>query len=104
MADMEWVENIKKIVLQAIEAQDPCDLILGSVEKEQPLEIRLDQKLVLKEQQIILPELFTDHKVNMVLPQLGEVPVRVKAGLKSGERILLLQKCGGQQYMVIGRY
>jgi len=30
--------------------------------------------------------------------------VTVKAGLKNGDRILLIQKRGGQQYVVTGRW
>ncbi len=44
MADVEWIENIKRIVIQAIEAGDPCDVIPGTVIKENPMEIQIDQK------------------------------------------------------------
>lgn len=102
MADALWIDNIKKIVLQAIEAGDPCDVIPGTVLKENPLEIQIDQKIILKNTQVILPEQFTDHTTDMNIPGVGEVSVLIKSGLKSGQKVLLLQKKGGQQYVVIG--
>ncbi|MBE5987986.1 MAG: DUF2577 domain-containing protein [Paenibacillaceae bacterium] len=104
MADVEWIENIKRIVMQAVEAGDPCDVITASVLNTDPLEIRIDQKTILSKGQIILPEQFTDHLSVMEIPGLGEMAVTVKAGLKNGDRLLLIQKRGGQQYVVAGRW
>ncbi|WP_077611986.1 DUF2577 domain-containing protein [Clostridium sp. Marseille-P2415] len=104
MADVEWIENIKRIVIQAIEAGDPCDVIPGTVIKENPIEIQIDQKTILSKSQVILPKQFTDHEEGMDIPGVGEVSVTVKNRLKSGERVLLLQKRGGQQYVVIGTW
>ena len=104
MADLEWTENIKRIVIQAIEAGDPCDVIPGTVIKENPMEIQIDQKTILSESQIILLKQFTDHGELMDIPGIGEVSVTVKNGLKAGQKVLLLQKRGGQQYVVMGTW
>lgn len=104
MADAVWIDNMKRIVLQAIEAGDPCDVIPGTVIKESPLEIQIDQKTILAKTQIILPEQFTDHTEAMNIPGVGDVSVTVKGGLKSGQKVLLLQKRGGQQYVVMGTW
>lgn len=34
MADAEWIDNMRKIVLQAVEAGDPCDIVSGTVTKQ----------------------------------------------------------------------
>lgn len=104
MADAEWIENIKRIVIQAVEAGDPCDVVPGSVVKENPMEIQIDQKTILSSAQILLPKQFTDHEETMNIPGMGEVSVTVKNGLKTGERVLLFQKRGGQQYVVMGTW
>ena len=31
MPDAQWIENMKRIMLQAVEAGDPCDFIPGTV-------------------------------------------------------------------------
>lgn len=104
MADVEWIENIKRIVIQAIEAGDPCDVIPGTVIKVNPVEIQIDQKTILSESQIILLKQFTDHTEEMDIPGIGQVAVTVKDGLKAGQKVLLLQKRGGQQYVVMGTW
>lgn len=104
MADVEWIENIKKIVMQAVESGDPCDVITAIVLNTEPLEIRIDQKTILSKNQVILPEQFTDHLSVLDIPGMGEMTVTVKASLKSGDRVLLIQKRGGQQYVVAGRW
>lgn len=103
MADALWIENIKKIVFQAIEAADPCDVISGIVVKEKPVEIQISQKTTLNRDQILLPIHFTDHMEIMVLPNVGEVSVIIKNALNLGDNVLLIQKKGGQQYAVVGK-
>ncbi|WP_143320918.1 DUF2577 domain-containing protein [Clostridium sp. HBUAS56010] len=104
MADVQWVENIKKIVVQAVEAQDPCDVITGTVLRNNPMEIQIGQKTVLFQSQIIIPKQFTDYTQIMSIPGIGEVSVLIKNGLKTGQKVLLLQKKGGQQFAVIGTW
>ncbi len=104
MADVEWIENIKRIVIQAMEAGDPCDVIPGTVVRENPVEIQLSDKIVLFDSQVLVPEQLKDHNQIMNIPGLGEVTVEVKGEVKMGKRVLLLQKRGGQQYVVIGTW
>ena len=104
MADAAWIENMKSIVLKAVEEGDPCDVILGTVTKDSPVTVQIDQKTTLLETQIIVPEHLTEHAEQMSIPGVGEVSVTVKGGLKSGQRILLLQKRGAQQYVAVGRW
>jgi hypothetical protein len=104
LADVEWIENIKRIVIQAMEAGDPCDVIPGTVVRENPVEIQLSDKIVLFQSQILVPEQLKDHNRIMNIPGLGEVTVEVKGEVKMGKRVLLLQKRGGQQYVVIGTW
>ena len=104
MPDAEWIENIKKIVIKAVENGDPCDVVLGTVTSASPLSIRLDQKTTLTGPQLLLTRNVTDHTEQMSIPGVGTVAVTVKNGLKSGERVMLLQKRGGQQYAVLDRW
>lgn len=104
MAEAAWIENMKKIVLKAMEEGDPCDIIPGTVTTEVPLAIQINQKTTLSDRQIIVPEHLSDHEVKMSIPGIGEVSVTVKSGIHSGDQVLLLQKRGGQQYVVFGRW
>lgn len=104
MADTMWIENMKKIVLQAAEAGDPCNLLPGVMVSVAPPAVQLDQKITIQGNQVLIPERLTDHNEIMVIPELGEVSATIKNGLKAGERVLLLQKKGGQQYLVLDRW
>lgn len=102
MADTQWIENLRKIVLQSMEAGGPCDVLSGTVTADK--KIQIDQKTLLSQGQFIVPEHLTDHEVQMIIPEMGETAVTVKQGLKAGQQVLLLQKRGGQQYVLIGRW
>ncbi len=104
MSDAPWIENMKQIVLRAMEEGDPCDIVPGTVTKISPLSVQMDQKTTLSGDQILVPEHLTDHAEEMSIPGIGEVSVIVKGSLKPGQRVLMLQKRGGQQYTIIGRW
>ncbi len=104
MADAQWIENMKRIMTQAVEAGDPCDIIPGTVVSASPPAVQIDQKTTVKGSQLLVPKRLTDHTETMVIPEVGEVAVTVKSGLKTGEQVLLLQKKGGQQFLVLDRW
>lgn len=104
MPDAEWIENIKKIVIRSVENGDPCDVVLGIVAAASPISVRLDQKTTLTGPQLLLTRNVTDHMEQMSIPGIGTVSVTVKNGLKTGEQVLLMQKKGGQQYVVLDRW
>lgn len=104
MADAQWIENMKRIMTQAVEAGDPCDIIPGTVVETSPPAVRIDQKTTVKGSQVLVPKRLTDHTETMVIPEIGTVTVTVKSGLKPGEQVLLLQKKGGQQFLVLDRW
>lgn len=103
MPDAEWIDNIRKITLKAMEAGDPCDVMPGIVIGVSPLSIQLDQKTTLSGPQLLLTRAVTNYMEEMSIPGVGTVSVAVKAGLKSGESVVLLQKRGGQEYVVVDR-
>ncbi len=104
MADAMWVENIKKIVLQAEAAGSPCDVIPGVVAGTAPIAVRIDQKTTVAGPQVLVPRHLTDYAAQMDIPGLGTVTVTVKNALKPGEQVLMIQKRGGQQYLVVDRW
>lgn len=104
MPDAEWISNIRKIVLQAVEAGDPCNILSGEVVTGSPLTIKIEGMPALKGANLILTERVTDHVKQMSVPGIGEVNVTMRGALKSGEKVLLIQKRGAQEYVVIDRW
>lgn len=102
--DNEWIGNISQIALRAVEAGRPCDILRGTVAGVSPLAVRIDQKTTVAGTQLLIPQHLTDHAEQMAIPEVGEVSVTVKNGLKTGEQVLLIQKRGAQQYLIIDRY
>lgn len=100
----EWIENLRSISVQAVEAGRPADVCQGTVISTGPLSVQVDQKNTLHASQLLVPEHLTDHSVKMILPEFGETSVTVKSGLKSGDTVLMIQKKGAQQYLIVGRY
>lgn len=103
MADAEWIENLRQIVMKAVESGEPCNIILGTVVSSAPLSIQIDQKTTLTRPQLLLTSAVKEHTREMSIPGVGTVTATVKAGLKPGESVMLLQKRGGQQYVVLDR-
>lgn len=100
----EWIDNMRKISVQAMEAGKPCDVILGTVTGAVPVSVQIDQKTTLIGPQLIVPRRLTDHAEQMSIPGIGTVQVTVQGGLKGGEQVVLIQKRGGQQYLIVDRY
>jgi len=79
----DLVQTIKKAALDAVEAEMPAAPFVGIVEEEDPLELRLDQRLTIQGDRLIF--------------QSGQEPPR------EGDRLALLRFAGGQRYLVLGR-
>jgi len=81
-------------------ASKPVHLIVGRVTASapDPLEISIDQKLILSADFLIVPE----SLMHLELHLQGD-PVVVRQGLTVGDRVLLLRVQGGQRYVVFDR-
>lgn len=73
LADL--VQSIKTAALEAIEAEKPCDAIFGTVTSASPLNITVDQKLVLSEAQLILTRHVTEYEIDMTVEHETEVVI-----------------------------
>lgn len=106
---------IKEAVKQTIEAEKLSDFTIGEVLSGKPVKIQITQKLVLGENQLVLPEKLTDHFIYMteVEKEFNDVDDKDKYNirkkyiiynaLKTGDKVILARKAGGQKYFVIDR-
>lgn len=126
-----FVKLIKKAALEAVYASKPANMVFGKVISASPLKIKVDQKLILTEKQLVLARDVTDYEIEME-PSLNGQPhyhltenrsggsgdpafashnheyrgrkkFIVYNALKTGEEVILMQIAGGQQYIVIDR-
>lgn len=115
MADI--IEIIKRAAMEATKSQKPAEIAFGTVENENPLEIRVEQKLLLYSEQLILPRSMTDFELEIELEAStenggepahnhgisGKKTIKILNALKSGESVLLMRMQGGQKYIVLDR-
>lgn len=116
---------IKRAALDAEEQAQPCDFLFGTVTNESPLKIRVEQKLELGMPQLVLTRNVSDYSIKIkgenigrfyytedgdkadVAPPhvhaIGEIEVKVRNALKTGENVILLKQRGGQKYLVLDR-
>ena len=127
----DFVKLIKKAAVEAVSASKPANMVFGKVISESPLKIKVDQKLILTEKQLILARDVTDYEIEMEPSQdekphyhlteprsggsnaasfeshtheyKGRKKFLVYNALKNGEEVILMQIAGGQQYIVIDR-
>lgn len=115
---------IKTLAVGAVDAKVPVAVCFGEVRSESPLKILVDQKLEIKGDQIVLARTVTDYDTDMTVDHLtekragghkcasyenhdhrykGRKSFRVHHKLIAGDKVVLLRKQGGQQYIVLDR-
>lgn len=72
------------------------------VTKTNPIEIKIEQKLVLDDDFLIVPEHLTDHNTNVTIDGIKKV-CTVHNALANGEKVILARVQGGQKYIVQDR-
>lgn len=104
MADSNLVQLIKRIAVEAVQASKPCDYTIGTVTSASPLKIKVSQTLELEEDFLHLARSVTDYEMDMKLKSGGTKQTYIFYGaLKKGEKVLMIRKAGGQDYIVIDR-
>lgn len=126
----EIVRIIKQAAIDAVEAQKPCTVLFGTVTKEKPLEILVEQKMTLSEAQLILSRNVTDFQTEISFDDPGvkqtyttwdmsessestprkiafkekvKHKITIYNALKVGEKVILLRCAGGQRFVVLDR-
>ena len=123
------VELIKQAAKEAVDAGQDCDFCYGTVTSASPLKILVEQKMELTTTQLVLTRNVTDFKTYITagntknyyytgdpesggtapLPitshvhAIGKIQVTVHNTLSTGEKVVLIRKKGGQEYLVLDR-
>ncbi len=112
------VTDIKKHVIKAVLAMKLTDIVYGTVESVTPLKIRVDQKLLLEQEQLKLTRAVKDYEVEMTVDHTtepttctsshsheykGRKKFLIHNGLVIGDKVTMIRAHGGQQYLVIDK-
>lgn len=93
---------MKKTAVDAVNASKPANMIFGKVISTSPLQIKVDQKLILGKSQLVLSKNVTDYRLSVTKNAEPEW-ITVHNALKTGEEVILMQVAGGQKYIVIDK-
>jgi hypothetical protein len=109
---LSTIQNISSKLADNIKI---TDVLYGKVTKEKPLEISVEQKMVLSEPQLVLSRNVTNHKVKITVDWntekenehkhkvTGTKEITIHNKLKTGEEVILIRMLGGQQFLVLDR-
>lgn len=110
------VEYIKEICLQALENLTFSDIVFGEVISENPISVKISDRLILNEEQLIFSRNVTDFVFeerrkplfpNDISLENEDFEKREKVivynHLKAGEKVILIKAFGGQLYFIADR-
>lgn len=118
------LKEIQKLVLGVINAQKLSTVVYGTVLSVSPLEVQIDQKLTLKEEQLKLTRAVMDYEVEMTVDHVtedrsggaseaafashnhdykGRKKFLIHNGLIKGDKVTMIRSHGGQQYLIIDK-
>lgn len=89
---------MKKAALDALEASSPLAVMAGTVTGTNPLEVNVDQRFTLAADFLIVPESVTRLTLN-----IGGADHIIRAGLQTGDPVILLRVQGGQKYLILDK-
>lgn len=127
----DLVKLIKRMATEAVNAAKPSNMVFGTVISEDPLKIKVDQKMILTTAQLVLSRNVTDFEVE-IEPSENEEPSShftenasggsgdaafashkheikgkkkflVYNHLKTDDEVILFQIAGGQKFVVLDR-
>lgn len=129
MANTSLIQLIKQMAVEAVRASKPCDYIVGSVIGIEPLKIKVSNTLILEEEFLELTRNVTDYESEVSITKEYDWKTRDKSGgsgyaafenhnhdivtekkkikihnaLKPDDKVLMLRKSGGQEFIIIDR-
>ena len=125
MRDMsDIVRALRKVVLDAVNAQKLTNVIYGTVISISPLKVQVDQKLILEQEHLKLTRAVLDYEVEMTVDHVtenrsggglneafsshnheykGRKKFLIHNGLIVGDKVTMIRAHGGQQYLIIDK-
>lgn len=121
----QLVDTIKQIAIESVGATEPLEVIIGEVVGVDPLEIKIDPKIILQEGNIVLTKNTSEWTMEMSVDHItenrsggggyaefashnheykGRKKYLVHNQLVMGDKVILLKETGGQRYIALDRW
>lgn len=96
------LEIVKQAALDAVENKQMADLRYGKVTSINPLKVQVTNQFTLPASLLVVPKHLTDYSVTITIDG-GDKKITMKNALKTGDKVALLRKQGGQSYFILDR-
>jgi hypothetical protein len=110
------VSVIKQIAMDAVDNSKIPDLRFGTVISESPLTVRVTNQFTIPSSMLIVPQHLTDYEVDVTITPgynwktvdgvgivINKQKMKIHNKLKSGDKVALMRKQGGQSYYILDR-
>lgn len=119
------IEIIKQASLDAVENSNPMRIYYGLVTTTSPISIKIDQKFTIPNEFIVLTRNVTKYKTNAIYnikaheteydtpeephhkhdvkKKIFTEEITIDNSLKVGDKVIMIQAQGGQQYIVLDK-
>ena len=118
------IDIMKRAALDATDNAQMCDLRFGKVVSTKPLKVQVTNLFTIPEALLVVPEHLTDHSVTVTVNWNtvsesggsgdsafashshginGTKTMTIHGALKTGDKVALLRKQGGQSYFILDR-
>lgn len=129
VANSSLIQLIKQMAVEAVRAAKPCDYLVGVVMETDPLKIKVSNTLILEEDFLELTRNVTDYETEVSITKeydwktqdksggsgyaafemhnhnivIEKKKIKIHNALKADDKVLMLRKSGGQEFIVIDR-
>ena len=93
---------MKQIAVNAVENGKPADYCFGEVICKSPLQVSVEQKIILDTAQLILTRTVTEFETEITIEGKRH-KIKVHNELEAGDKVVLLRQKGGQKFLIIDR-
>lgn len=121
------IKKVHQAAVEAVESTKPVNVCFGKVISASPLQINVEQKMILTEKQLVLSRNVTDFKTKITAGNIknyyytgdvnsgtvpvspshvhavGTIEVTVRNGLAVGDGVILIRQQEGQKFIVVDR-
>lgn len=115
---------IKQIAMDAVDNSKIPDLRFGTVISDSPLKVQVTNQFIIPSSMLIVPQNLTDHELDVTIDasygwgteneivdgqphkhqlNIGEQKLKIHNRLKTGDKVVMLRKQGGQSYFILDR-
>lgn len=108
------IDIMKRASLDAMDANQMCDLRFGKVVSISPLKVQITNQFTIPSSLLIVPEHLTKRSIPVIIDLdptktstdtsgVGNRVITIDNSLKVGDKVALLRKTGGQSYYILDR-